>query len=152
MLLSLCVCVCMLLTQLQLTLCKPMAWSPPGSSVHGILQTRILEWVAIPFCRGSSRPRAGTCASYVSGIGRWVLYCWCHLGSPSLMAQNVKCLCNNFRYIGSRCITNLNSLQGEVTSGRHSAVPGTAEREAAERGPHGEQRSCQPEPVSDSYL
>ena len=113
---------------------------------------RALEWAAIPCSGGSSRPRAGTCASYVSGIGRWVLYCWCHLGSPSLMAQNVKCLCNNFRYIGSRCITNLNSLQGEVTSGRHSAVPGTAEREAAERGPHGEQRSCQPESGSDSYL
>ena len=31
------------------TLCDPMKWSPPGSSVHGILQARILEWIAIPF-------------------------------------------------------------------------------------------------------
>ena len=37
--------------------CDPMHHSPPGSSVHGILQARILEWVAIPFSRGSSRPR-----------------------------------------------------------------------------------------------
>ena len=37
-----------------LTLCDPMDCSPPGSSVHGILQARILEWVFIPFSRGSS--------------------------------------------------------------------------------------------------
>ena len=37
-----------------LTLCNPTDCSPPGSSVHGILQTRILEWIAIPFFRGSS--------------------------------------------------------------------------------------------------
>ena len=40
-----------------LTLCDPMDCSPPGSSVHGILQARILEWVAISFSRGSSQPR-----------------------------------------------------------------------------------------------
>ena len=39
------------------TLCDPMGCSPPGSSVHGILQARILEWVAMPSSRGSSRPR-----------------------------------------------------------------------------------------------
>ena len=39
------------------TLCNPMDGSPPGSSVEGILQARILEWVVIPFSRGSSRPR-----------------------------------------------------------------------------------------------
>ena len=44
-------------TQSCLTLCYPMNWGPPGSSVHWILQARILEWVAIPFSRGSSRPR-----------------------------------------------------------------------------------------------
>ena len=40
-----------------LTLCDPMDCSPPGSSVYGILQARILEWVAIASSRGSSRPR-----------------------------------------------------------------------------------------------
>ena len=38
------------------TLCDPMDWGPPGSSVHGIFQARILELVAIPFSRGSSQP------------------------------------------------------------------------------------------------
>ena len=40
-----------------LTLCDPMHCSPPGSSVHGILQARILEWIAIPFSRRSFQPR-----------------------------------------------------------------------------------------------
>ena len=46
-----------LLTQSYPTLCNPMDCSPPGSSVHGILQARILEWVAMPSSRGSSQPR-----------------------------------------------------------------------------------------------
>ena len=54
-------------TELCLTLCDPMDCSPPGSSVHGILQARILEWVAIPFSRGSSGPRDRTQVSYITG-------------------------------------------------------------------------------------
>ena len=46
-------CVCSV-TQLCLSLCKPMDCSTPGSSVHGIFQTRILEWVAISYSRESS--------------------------------------------------------------------------------------------------
>ena len=49
-----CVCVCAESLQSYLALCDPMDCSPPGSSVHGILQARILEWVAIPSSRGSS--------------------------------------------------------------------------------------------------
>ena len=64
------------------TLCNPMHRSLPGSSVHGILQARILECVATPSSRGSSQPRDRTCVSYVSGIGRWVLYHQRPLGSP----------------------------------------------------------------------
>ena len=60
--------------QLYPTLCDLMDCSPPGSSVHGILQVRILEWVAMPSPRGSSRPRDGTCVSYLLCIGKWVLY------------------------------------------------------------------------------
>ena len=52
------------------TLCDPMDHSPPGSSVHGILQAKILEWVAISFSRRSSQPRDATCLSYVSCIDR----------------------------------------------------------------------------------
>ena len=44
------------LTQSCPTLCDPVDCSPPGSSVHGHLQARILEWVAIPFSKGSSQP------------------------------------------------------------------------------------------------
>ena len=44
-----CVCVCVLVTQSCLRLCDPMDSSPPDSSVHGILQERILEWAAISF-------------------------------------------------------------------------------------------------------
>ena len=59
---------------LCLTFCNPVDCSPPGSSVHGILQARILEWVAMPFSRGSSPPRDQAHVSYVSCSGRWALY------------------------------------------------------------------------------
>ena len=52
---------------LSLTLCDPMDSSPPGSSVHGILQTRILEWIAIPFSRGTPQPRDQTQDSGTAG-------------------------------------------------------------------------------------
>ena len=52
--------VSVLVAQSCLALCDPVDCSPPGSSVRGILQARILEWVAIPFSRGSSRPRNQT--------------------------------------------------------------------------------------------
>ena len=58
------------LLQSCLTLCKPMDCSPPGSSVHGILQARILEWVAMSFSRGSSQPRNQnffSCIYYTTG-------------------------------------------------------------------------------------
>ena len=48
--------------------------APPGSSVRGILQARIPEWVAVPSSRGSSQPRNRTHVSYVSCVGRLVLY------------------------------------------------------------------------------
>ena len=49
--------LCVLVTQLYTALCDAMNCSPPGSSVHEISQARILQWVAIPFSRGSSQPR-----------------------------------------------------------------------------------------------
>ena len=49
--------VCAKLLQSYPTLCDPMDCSPPGFSVHGILQARKLEWTAMPFSRGSSQPR-----------------------------------------------------------------------------------------------
>ena len=58
--------------QSRLTLCDPIDGSLLGSSVCGILQTRILEWVAIPSSRVSSQTRDRTLISYVSCIGRQV--------------------------------------------------------------------------------
>ena len=52
-----------LVTQSCPTLCNPMDWNPPDSSVHGILQARILDWVAVSFSRWSSQPRDWTCVS-----------------------------------------------------------------------------------------
>ena len=54
-------------TQLCLTLCDPMDCCPPSSSVHGILQARILEWVAYPFYSGSSQPRNWTGVLCIAG-------------------------------------------------------------------------------------
>ena len=55
------------------TLCHSIVYSPPGSSDHGVLQARTLEWVAISFSRGSSQPRDQT---LVYCIGRWILWHW----------------------------------------------------------------------------
>ena len=66
----------MFVSQLCPTLCDPIDHSQPGSSVHGIFQTRILEWVAIPFSRGSSQPR-DQILHY-----RWILYYLSHQGKP----------------------------------------------------------------------
>ena len=64
--------------QSGLSLCNPMDSSPPGSSVYGTPQARILKWVAISFSRGSFQPRDQTC------IGRWILYHWATRGDPPL--------------------------------------------------------------------
>ena len=64
------VCIHAQLLQSCLTLWDPMECSPPGSSVHGISQARILEWVAMPSSRGSSQPRDRThisCSSCIAG-------------------------------------------------------------------------------------
>ena len=56
---------CVLVAQLCLTLCEPMDCSLPGSSVHGIFQARILDWVAISFSKGSFQPRDWTWVSHI---------------------------------------------------------------------------------------
>ena len=68
-----------------MTLCDPMDCSSLGSSAHGVLQARILEWVAMPSSSGSSRPRVRTHVSFISCIGRRTLYHLRHLGSPNLV-------------------------------------------------------------------
>ena len=66
MLILLSPCGC-LVAKSCLTRCNPMDYSPPGSPVRGVSQARILEWVAISFARGSSRPRDWTCVSCLAG-------------------------------------------------------------------------------------
>ena len=57
----------LLVVQSCLAFCAPTDCSPPGSSVHGVLQARILEWVAMPSSRGSSQPRDQTRVSHTAG-------------------------------------------------------------------------------------
>ena len=69
-----CLYLCAKLLQLCSTFCDPLDYSSPVSSVHGILQARILEWVAVPSTKGSFQPKDWTHISYISCIGRLVLY------------------------------------------------------------------------------
>ena len=73
------------------TLCDLMDRSPPGSSVHGIIQARTLEWFAMTFSR-SSQPRDQACISCVSCIGMQALYYQHHLGSPYQLILTISLL------------------------------------------------------------
>ena len=86
------------------TLCHPMDCSPPHSSVHGILQVRIQEWVAMPSSRGSSRPRDQTWISCIAEI----LYHLSHQGSPPSLVEIVLLL--ELKAIGSSWTTTIHRL------------------------------------------
>ena len=62
-----CFCCCCLVTKLCPILCNPMDCSLPGSSVHGVSQARILEWVVMPSSTGSSQPRDRAHVSWLAG-------------------------------------------------------------------------------------
>ena len=85
-----CVCVCMLVAQSRLTLCEPTDCGSPGFSYYGILQARILEWVSIPFFRGSSRTQGSN-----PGLShfRQILYHLSHQGSPHKNVCVCVCVC-----------------------------------------------------------
>ena len=75
-----CLCVCVwVCVQLPPTLCESMQCSLPDSSVHGIFQPRILEWVAILYFRGYSLFRDWNWLSYVSYVSRQILHHWATL-------------------------------------------------------------------------
>ena len=83
-----CVCTCSGITHLLCpTLCDPMDCSPPGSFVHRILQARILEWVAIPFCNRSSWPRDQT---RVSRIASKLLVDWASRKLCSVLSNSLR--------------------------------------------------------------
>ena len=79
-----CVCACSVMSNSV----SPHGLYPPGSSIHGISQASILEWVTISYSRGSSRPRDQT---HISCIGKWICLSLSHLGHPlDIMASPQK--------------------------------------------------------------
>ena len=84
-----------------------MDCSPPGFSVHGIFQARILEWVAISFSRGPSQPRDGTRVSCISCIGRWILY-YCAIREA---------LCYSYSYVKVNLLEGSMELSGVCGEG-----------------------------------
>ena len=78
-----CVCVCACAQSLQScpNLCNPMDYSPPGSSIHGILQARILECIFMSSSRRSSQPRSNLCLLNLLHCS-WILYPLSQPGSP----------------------------------------------------------------------
>ena len=81
-----------------------------GSSVRGILQAWILEWIAMPFSRRSSKLRDGTCTSYT---GRQVLHPRCHLGSPITMRATISFIMG---CLGGSAVQNLPASSGDAGS------------------------------------
>ena len=73
--------------------CDPMDRSLPGSPVHGILQARTLEWVVIPFSRGSSRPRDQTHIACSSCSVRHVFFSCSFMAEPGLFGEGLKLYC-----------------------------------------------------------
>ena len=67
--------VAVVVQSLSPTLCDPMDYSPPTSSVHVIFQARILEWVAFSSSKGSSQPSNRTCVPCLL-LGRWIVTTW----------------------------------------------------------------------------
>ena len=86
-------CFKSLVTESCLTLCSPADCSPPGSSIHGILQARILECVAIPVSREASQPKDQTCISCFQHWQAGTLP-QSHLGSPKVYLEISKTYVN----------------------------------------------------------
>ena len=93
------------------TLCDPIGHSPPGSSAHGILQARILEWVAIPFFRGSSQPRDW---NWVSCIAGRFFTLWATREADTAYLQG-KLIRIKKTFKGSSPLANPNSISGDLS-------------------------------------
>ena len=96
--------MCAKLLPSYLTLCDPMDCSPPGLSVHGILQARMLEWVSMPFSRESFWPRDQTGTSDVSCIGRQILY-HCSVTWGALVQINLNIWLLKVKLVAQWCLT-----------------------------------------------
>ena len=106
-----------LVNQSCLTICKPMDYSQPGSSVHGILQARILEWVAISYSSESSQPRDGTWVSCT--VSRFFTICY----SGSLLSTLKYIYFFFFKEEGKTCLSS--HLQQGLLCGFYIFSPGS---------------------------
>ena len=102
------------IAQSCLTLCDPMDCSPPGSSLHGILQARILEWVAIPFSRGSSQPRDWTQVSRIAGR-HFNLWATREVPGDGILLNHKKeentAICNNMDRPGGHMLSEISQTE-----------------------------------------
>ena len=91
----------------RVQLCNHMDYSLPGSSIHGILQARLLEWFTISYSRGSSRPRDWTHISFVSCIGRWIFLFFNHWASWQAQTKTLHLLNTRAEYLHARSCLNV---------------------------------------------
>ena len=96
-----------------LTLCDPMDCSPQGSSVHGIFQVRMLEWVVISYSRGSSRPRDRTRVSCI--VGRFFIIWATREASPTVHRNSVIIHTHTHTYMCAYILLNFSWLQSGRT-------------------------------------
>ena len=106
-------CACSVLNHVWL-FCDSMDCSPPGFSVHGILQARTLGWVAVSYATGSSWPRGQTCISCVSCIGRQILY---HCAKERFWGEEKK---QTWKFPGG-----LDSKESACSAGGLGSIPGS---------------------------
>ena len=104
--------VCAKLLQSCLTLYNPMDCSPPGSSLHEILQARILEWVAMPFSKESAQPSDQTQVSYMSPAS-----------AAGFFTTNATCVCSVIKSCPTFCDPMDCSLPGSSVHGIFQARP-----------------------------
>ena len=106
-----------LVTQLYLTLCHPRDYSPPGSFVHGILQARILEWVAISFPRRSSWPRNQTQVSFIAGriFTVWATKKQCHQNRDIFLVRSAGLTLSIVRLVSGFKWSTINYYLGTVS-------------------------------------
>ena len=117
-----------LVAQSHLTLHNPMDCSPPGSSVHGILQARILEWVSIPFSRGSSRKQ--TQFSCIAGrfFTVWAMWEVLLYAKHFAIIKNdntskwIGATCHNNMAFGARC-GDMQAFTCIISAGLHNMPP-----------------------------
>ena len=116
-------CVC----DNSLQLCDPKDCGPPGSSVHGILQARTLEWLAMPSCRGSSQPRDRTRISHVSSLAGWFFSPGATREAPAPSAHT---FFNVFQHLGTTLMQPLPRSPGDPPSHLAALAPGGSRRVA----------------------